>query len=238
VVGIEEDIRRMNIQLKEHLLRQIDDTLAYLKVMREKGQHDDLSGLPHWEYERFATMALAAIQRVSGTDSVYMQQAKELSKPKGARPDYYSSFKAVVGILESLRDALASDYLDTASALIHASVFADFLEMSQHLLDEGYKDASAVIAGSSLEAHLRQLCAKFGVDTTITTSSGLKPKRADRMNADLYTKKGYSDLDQKNVTAWLDLRNKAAHGEYDKYSSDQVALLISGIRDFITRNPA
>lgn len=228
----------MHTQLKEHLLRQIDDTLAYQKVMREKGQYDDLSGLPDWEYERFITMALAAIQRVTGTDSVYIQQATDLSKPKGARPDYYSSFKTVVGILESLRDALAADYLDTASALIHASVFADFLEMSLHLLDEGYKDASAVIAGSSLEAHLRQLCAKCGVDTTVTISSSLKPKKTDRMNADLYNKKVYSNLDQKNVTAWLDLRNKAAHGEYDKYTSDQVGLLISGIRDFITRNPA
>jgi len=110
--------------------------------------------------------------------------------------------------------------------------------MSQHLLDEGYKDAGAIIAGSSLEGQLRQLCTKFGADPTVTTASGLSPKKADRMNADLSAKKAYSVLDQKNVTAWLDLRNKAAHGEYAKYTSEQVGLLISGIRDFITRNPA
>ena len=45
-------------------------------------------------------------------------------------------------------------------------------------------------------------------------------------------------LDQKNVTAWLGLRNDAAHGHFTKYTSDQVQLLISSIRDFITRNPA
>jgi len=228
----------MHSKLKEHFMKQIDDTLAYQKIMREKGKYDDLSGLPHWEYERIITMAIAVIHRIAGTDSVYAQQAKDASKPKGARPDYYASFKTVVGILESLRDALDADYLDTASELIHASVFSDFLEMSQHLLDEGYKDASAVLAGSSLEAHLRQLCDKHGIDTTVTTSSGDKPKKADRMNADLTSGRAYSVLDQKNVTAWLDLRNKAAHGEYDKYNSDQVGLLISGVRDFITRNPA
>ena len=228
----------MHTQLKEHLLQQIDATLAYQKVMREKSKYEDLSDLPHWEYERIITMALAVIQRVTGTDSVYTHQAKEASKPKGVRPDYFSSFKIVIGILESLREALAADYLDTASEVIHASVFGDFLEMSQHLLDEGYKDASAVIAGSSLEAHLRQLCGKHGIDTTVMTSSGLKPKKADRMNAELTKGKAYSELDQKNVTAWLDLRNKAAHGEYEKYNSDQVGLLISGVRDFITRNPA
>lgn len=58
------------------------------------------------------------------------------------------------------------------------------------------------------------------------------------MNADLSSAKAYSILDQKNVTAWLDLRNKAAHGEYAKYVAEQVGLLISGIRDFIDRNPA
>lgn len=228
----------MHTQLKEHLLQQIDDTLAYQKVMREKGDYEDLSGLPHWEYERIITMALAVIQRVTGTDSVYTQQAKDASKPKGVRPDYYSSYKTVIGILESLRVAIAADYRGTTSELIHASVFGDFLEMSQHLLDEGYKDASAVIAGTSLEAHLRQLCGKYEIDTAVMTSSGLKPKKADRMNADLSKEKAYSEIDQKNVTAWLDLRNKAAHGEYGKYNSDQVGLLILGIRNFITRNPA
>jgi hypothetical protein len=43
----------------------------------------------------------------------------------------------------------------------------------------------------------------------------------------------FSKLDQKNVTAWLDLRNKAAHGKYAEYETPQVNLLIGGIRDFI-----
>ena len=50
--------------------------------------------------------------------------------------------------------------------------------------------------------------------------------------------KVYEKLDQKNVTAWLDLRNKAAHGEYEKYGGPQVGLMIAGIRDFLTRHPA
>ena len=98
----------MHTQLKEHLLQQIDDTLSYQKVMREKGKNEDLSGLPDWEYVRIITMTLAVIQRVTGTDSVYTQQAKDASKPKGARPNYYSSYKTVIGILESLREALAA----------------------------------------------------------------------------------------------------------------------------------
>ena len=32
---------------------------------------------------------------------------------------------------------------------------------------------------------------------------------------------------RENVTAWLGLRNKAAHGQYGEYQKEQVALMIS-----------
>jgi hypothetical protein len=225
--------------LRDQFLQQIDDTLKYKETMRKKGKHDDLSGLPAWEYERFMTMALAVIQRITGDHSVYMNQAVAVSKVTGSFADYWSAFHAVESVLEAVREAVVAGHLDTASGLIHAAVFADFLEMAQHLLDEGYKDAAAVIAGSALEVHLRQLCVNASIETAITNnnSGDIVPKKADRVNADLYGAKVYSVLDQKSVTAWLDLRNKAAHGEYDKYAGQQVGIMISGIRDFITRVP-
>ena len=58
------------------------------------------------------------------------------------------------------------------------------------------------------------------------------------LNAELIKSNAYSKLDQKNVTAWLGLRNSAAHGCYTDYDKQQVSLLISSIRDFLTRNPA
>ena len=48
--------QQMHRALKDQLLRQIDDVLAYQKIMRKKGKYDDLSGLPSWEYARFLTM--------------------------------------------------------------------------------------------------------------------------------------------------------------------------------------
>ena len=133
---------------------------------------------------------------------------------------------------------IKAGYLKSLEELIHADVFADFLEMAQHLANEGYKDAAAVVAGSSLEAHLRQLCQKSGIACEATSGGTTVPKKADRLNSELTAATVYSKLDQKNVTAWLDLRNKAAHGQYAEYGVQQVSLQIAGIRDFITRNPA
>ena len=43
-------------------------------------------------------------------------------------------------------------------------------------------------------------------------------------------------LDQKNVTAWLDLRNKAAHGNYGEYNQQQVEFMLHAVTEFMTRN--
>ena len=103
-------------------------------------------------------------------------------------------------------------------------VFADFIEMAEHLLDERYKDPAAVIIGSVLEEHLRQLCLSAGIRTEDVSATKVVPYKADRLNADLAKAGKYSKLDQKQVTAWLDLRNRAAHGKYAEYALEQVAL--------------
>jgi hypothetical protein len=61
------------------------------------------------------------------------------------------------------------------------------------------------------------------------------PKKADSLNSDLAKAEVYTKLDQKSVTTWLDLRNKAAHGKYDKYTKAQVELMVQGVTDFLVR---
>jgi hypothetical protein len=176
-----------------------------------------------------------AVEKISGKGSTYTKQVEEIFEK-----EWHISYKAeiIVGVIESLRDDLIDGYLSSITELVHGRIFNDFLEMSAYLLEEGYKDAAAVIVGGTLESHLRQLCIKSGLAIEQSTpNGGTRPKTASKMNDEL-GKIAYSLFDQKNVTAWLDLRNNAAHGKYTEYSSEQVNLLIEGIRDFIKRNPA
>ena len=106
--------------------------------------------------------------------------------------------------------------------------------MADELHAKKYKDAAAVIAGSVLEEHLRKLATANGV----AIATGGNPKRADTINADLAKVPADNKLVQKQVTAWLGIRNAAAHGEYDKYDHGQVAGLITAVRDFMVRHPA
>lgn len=106
--------------------------------------------------------------------------------------------------------------------------------MSEHLLNENYKDPAAVMIGSILEEHLRQLSTSNG--NPILDAKN-RPKKANLLNAEIVKLGVYNKLDEKNVTAWLDLRNKAAHGKYSEYKKEQVELMLNSVTDFITRNP-
>jgi len=107
--------------------------------------------------------------------------------------------------------------------------------MAEHLLSNGYKDPAAVMVGSVLEEHLRQLCLKNDLDVETEVDGKLKPKKVDRLNSELAKNEVYGKLDQKSVTAWLDLRNKAAHGKYDEYTAEQVKNMVLGVTEFLAR---
>jgi hypothetical protein len=143
-----------------------------------------------------------------------------------------------IGILQACRAELAGGWLFTTKGLVSAEVFSDFLDMAGHLLAEGYKNPAAVMVGTVLEEHLRQLCGKNSIPVELNKPDGSKlPLKADAMNSELAKANVYNKLDMKNVTAWLDLRNKAAHGKYTDYTADQVDLMLRGVLDFIPRTP-
>lgn len=215
-------------------LAQLDEILKEWDLISGGCRRESYGDLSETNSMQFITRSRAAIRRIAGERSPYEEQAEAIFK-YGGHPGYIS--QRILGVVKSLRADVAAGYLKGISELIHASLFSDFLEMAQHLLKEGFKDAAAVIAGSALEAHLRKLCEKAKIDTETTVRAEVRPKKADLMNADLAKANIYNKLDQKSVTAWLDLRNKAAHGSYAEYQSNQIDLLIAGVRDFISRHP-
>ena len=185
---------------------------------------------------RIFTRSQNLINKITEKDSPYAQQVNTLSK-ETLSMDYKAEL--IVGIVMGLKDELTVGALNSIPEIVRGELFENFLEMAEYLANEGYKDAAAVIAGSSLEAHLRRLAKKHDIVIEVAGSS-TKPlyKKAESINQELYKVKAYSLLDQKQITAWLDLRNNAAHGNYSAYSINQVMRFIEWTIDFIAKNSA
>jgi hypothetical protein len=213
------------------VLKQIDETFSRVSYLTGFSQFDDHTDMRNEAASEAVSLLTATIERFAPPGSSYL---------KNARLSHVTSYFQVaiaplIGVLKALRVAYENDYLQSVQELVHADVFGDFLEMADHLLEQGYKDPAAVIAGSVLEEHLRKLAANVGI--VIVQGNG-SPKKANLLNDELTASDVYSKLDQKSVTAWLDLRNKAAHGRYSDYTNDQAVLMMQSVRNFISRLPA
>ena len=217
------------------MIIQLNKIIEEYQSLKSRSQYDDLSDLPDNEIIRLTTRSRAAIERISGKNSAYYRQSEEIIA-NGGYPGYVCT--QIIGVVDSLKVDVESDFLKSYEELIHGELFSDFIDMARHLSSEGYKDPAAVIAGSTLESHLKNLCIKFSIETTFEKDGKNISKKADQLNSELVKESAYSKLDQKNITAWLDLRNKAAHGHYSEYTKEQVDLLIESISDFIARHPA
>lgn len=214
------------IQRIEQLISQGSQVLATRRSSEGFGDYVD-SG----KMRGFRSALLSFIERLYGKEHTFYNEAD--NSLKDTHP---SNAEAGISILQAMKDEIAGDWLLSIKELVSAELFSDFMEMAQHLLSQNYKDPAAVIIGSVLEEHLRQLCIHNGIDVAVETEDRVTPKKADRLNNDLAKEEVYSKLDQKAVTMWLDLRNKAAHGKYTEYERAQVDNMMSGVIEFITRS--
>lgn len=174
------------------------------------------------------------ITRLYGSDSYYFQMFTSVTQVEyfnEMHSNYYRHIADVVGIFKGVEHDIKSGMLSNFRSLIQAEVFSDFLDMAEHLLQESYKDASAVLLGAILEDSLRKVADGNGVN--ILNSNG-RPLTLDPLNIALAKKGVYNALVQKQMTSWANLRNDAAHGHFDKYDSAQVQQMLLFVKKFCT----
>lgn len=210
----------------ELICRQIDEALGCFDraIKKTNGRLEQLGDADRLELH---TLVVAAADSLTPPGSAYRRNFETALK-RAARQDQAAE---IVGVLRAVRSAYLGNYLASFSQLIRADLFDDFLAMAEHLLANGFKDPAAVLSGGVLEEHLRKLCERHAIPLVVDD----RPKAAARMNDELAAAKAYAKLAWKNIAAWIELRNAAAHGKYDAYGMDQVKLMLSGVREFAAR---
>ena len=119
--------------------------------------------------------------------------------------------------LSILKKELENGLLFKTSDLIEAEVFSDFLEYAKYLLDKGYIHSVPVIVGSVLEQELRSISEKNGLPTKTDKGKNLtlEPLNENVGKAGIYDMKV-----QKRITSLAQIRNDAAHGDYEKFNKE------------------
>lgn len=220
--------------LRAEQLRHLEDLLSRsieLKPLLESAEHEVASSMGR----AYCVRASKIVNDICGPEASYSSQAVEYLTwvESGYNPAYAVTHMS--SLVAELRNEMELGPLDSMSQLVRGEVFSDYLSMATHLLSEGYKDAAAIIAGVTLESHLRQLSIMNKLPVYKDEKNSFL--KADMLNNNL-AKTVYGKFDQKQVTAWLELRNNSAHGHYELYTIEDVKRFIEWLDDFISRMPA
>lgn len=171
------------------------------------------------------------IAAVFGTQGVHGQYLDEYFTSHGRAIEYPEEVQAIVGILEGALSDLEGGYLASQEFLVAGQVFDSVLGQARHLNQNGYKDPAAVLVRVVLEDALRRIARSQGLDDT---------QSAGRINDALREADRYSLQQWKLVQQWLDTGDAAAHGNFDRYTQEDVEGLLDDVERFLAvelRNP-
>lgn len=184
------------------------------------------------ELSAIAARAGQLIQRLYGVSNQYQKSLDRIlatTNFSSMHSNHHRHVAELVGLVKGIQNDLRTGLLDDFRALVQAEVFADFLEMAEHLLDAGYKDPAAVLLGAVLEDSLRRVANRNRVPTS---GSNGKLLTIDPLNVALAKSGAYGPLIQKQITSWANLRNDAAHGHFGKYDREQVRQMLIFVEKF------
>lgn len=176
--------------------------------------------LPEAAVRRWGTNVLSLLQRAFGEDSVHY---RDFRTHYDSWTEWESGFETCRAIFLAAKEDYEQGYLFDVRALVKAEVLDDAIEQATELLNAGYKDPACVVAGVALESAIKEIC----------TREGISHGKLDLMNTELRKAGIYNLAKQKQITAWADLRNKAAHGDWTAYDAADVKALIEGANRFI-----
>jgi hypothetical protein len=148
--------------------------------------------------------------------------------------EWHDKVPQYLGVLHAAKDDIESGWVGRRDLLLTADAFGSLLEQADYLLEQGYKDPAAMLTGAVLESTLRKMCEVRSIPTDKQDKIGILNDKLGKH----HKPPAYSSAYHKQIIAWADLRNNADHGHFGEYDHQQVASMITGVREFTARHLA
>lgn len=232
-------INRFNKLIQEG--ENVINSLTEVQVMDPEPGYSPIEGYePDTEsYVKWKTNCITLLNQILTKNSVHYYLVKEFISLKSVDEDLVSKefLIAKVAKLKAIKDDFEEGFLEDLSLQIEAEISADYMTQAEALLNEEktgrYNHVpAAVLAGAVLEKSLRTLCGKQ-VPPIQTLNDNGKPLTLHPLTEELKKAKVFNEVLAKQLQAWAVIRNKAAHGEFDKFNSPDVELMIKGVNNFL-----
>ncbi|TVQ68412.1 MAG: hypothetical protein EA363_11265 [Balneolaceae bacterium] len=201
-----------------------------------EGEDAKVEGVEGENISALTGKAIASVRRISGSDSDY---TLAITAVAGEQADAPGQTGLVFGVVKALRDDIQNGRFQPVATPFHfdAETFGGFLNVAVHQLSRGDRKAAVVLAGSTLETHLKKLASGKGLNIEDEEGNALPVAQVVR---ELVENGVFDSEEQQRVEEWLALREAASAGAGDteQISEERVRTMIAGIKAFLLRNPA
>jgi hypothetical protein len=148
-----------------------------------------------------------------------------------------SSLMGAIAFIKGIKSTLENGFLNELSARIEAEVAADYIGMAERILlqssaEKFHHVSAAMLISAVLERGLKDLCLKQEPPITCLSEKG-GHKTLNLLINDLKKAETISELKAKQLRAWADIRNAAAHGQFESFSVTEVEQMIQGVTHFL-----
>jgi len=196
------------------------------------GEWDSLIG-DFYTWKTNASVILGFLLPASTPQRLVLGDVFGAADPQDAIP-------RICGVLKAAKENLDRGFLGDLRNQVEAELAADYMNQAEALLGEStmgqYSHVpAAVLAGAVLEKTLRDLCSQQQPPISVTGPGG-KAKTLNPLIDSLKKANVFNEAKAKQLRAWADLRNHAAHGRFAEFARGDVEQMIKGITTFVAEH--
>lgn len=204
-----------------------------LMIVQDQATPNYLEEVNHGAFVKWRTQVVTLLDRVLPPHSPLRKNLQRYLEYS----NYSEEANEVLGTLLACKDDFDAGLLDDLEMRVAASISVDYMEQAEALISESRTCdnthiPAAVLAGAMLEKSMRTLCQKQNPPIADTTSGG-KKKTLNPLIDDLKAANVFNEIYAKQLRAWADIRNAAAHGRFEEFTKEQVGAMIAGINQFL-----
>jgi hypothetical protein len=187
-------------QTLERLDRLIDKADKVRKTYRRNPVgFEEYTNLDHSQFMEWRAQAHSFLVGLLGAQHAYVENFTS----RTVHP-YIDDLDRGAGILRAVREDVKDGYLIEVRTLISAEVFTDFLEMAEHLHENGYIHAAASLTGAVLENGMRNIASANNI--VVRSADDLGALNQKLVQANIYNR-----LKQQQLQPLIRIRNHADH---------------------------
>ncbi len=234
----------LRAELDQKVLTNLDELIAEAERLHARldvtdPKHDSMYREWVVKSSGFISMLFGNSEQGTTYQNALERNRSSYASWSGKPYEYFSEsiFRKKIATLKGIRHNYINGYYVSLEQQINANVSADYMAQAEALLGEGTMGQydhvpAAVLCGAVLENRIRTYCEQQEPAIAIMKPSG-EYKTLRSLVAELDKAKAFDKQTRNMLKSWADIRNHAAHGHFDKFTRDQVELMLMGVNQFL-----